>query len=119
MKKRLIAAVSLAVCAAMGICACGSGASDNVFTGEKSQVPEWQPKLNMITPAVYGTVDDLDLEPGTYISVIGKMENSPYWKQVQEGVRQAADDIKEKAGRKDAGALLLNVCLHGDCNGRF
>ncbi|MBS5400040.1 MAG: substrate-binding domain-containing protein [Lachnospiraceae bacterium] len=111
MKKRLIAAVSLAVCAAMGICACGNGDSDNVFTGEKSQVPEWQPKLNMITPAVYGTVDDLDLEPGTYISVIGKMENSPYWKQVQEGVRQAADDINEKLGYtgEDKVKVLFNA----------
>ena len=111
MKKRLIAAVSLAVCAAMGICACGSGDSDNVFTGEESQVPEWQPKLNMITPAVYGTVDDLDLEPGTYISVIGKMENSPYWKQVQEGVRQAADDINEELGYtgEDKVKVLFNA----------
>lgn len=95
----------------MGICACGNGDSDNVFTGEKSQVPEWQPKLNMITPAVYGTVDDLDLEPGTYISVIGKMENSPYWKQVQEGVRQAADDINEKLGYtgEDKVKVLFNA----------
>ena len=95
----------------MGICACGSGDSDNVFTGEKSQVPEWQPKLNMITPAVYGTVDDLDLDPGTYISVIGKMENSPYWKQVQEGVRQAADDINEKLGYtgEDKVKVLFNA----------
>jgi ribose transport system substrate-binding protein len=95
----------------MGICACGSGDSDNVFTGEESQVPEWQPKLNMITPAVYGTVDDLDLEPGTYISVIGKMENSPYWKQVQEGVRQAADDINEKLGYtgEDKVKVLFNA----------
>ena len=98
MKKRLIAAMSLAVCAAMGVCACSGGDPDNVFTGEETQVPEWQPKLNMITPEVYGTVDDLDLEPGTYISVIGKMENSSYWKQVQEGVQQAADDINEKLG---------------------
>ena len=96
MKKRLIAAVSLAVCTAMGVCACSGGDTDNVFTGEETKVPEWQPKLNMISPAVYGTVDDLDLEPGTYISVIGKMENSSYWKQVQKGVQQAADDINEK-----------------------
>ncbi len=98
MKKRLIAAVSLAVCAAMGICACSAQDTDDVFTGEQNQVPEWQPKLSMISPAVYGTVDDLDLEPGTYISVIGKMENSPYWKQVQAGVQQAADDMNERLG---------------------
>lgn len=111
MKKRFIAAVSLAVCMAMGVCACSGGDSDNVFTGEKTQVPEWQPKLNMISPEVYGTVDDLDLEPGTYISVIGKMENSPYWKQVQKGVQQAADDINEKLGYtgEDKVKVLFNA----------
>lgn len=111
MKKRFIAAVSLAVCAAMGVCACSSGDSDNIYTGEKTQVPEWQSKLSMINPAVYGTVDDLDLEPGTYISVIGKMENSPYWKQVREGVQQAADDINEKLGYtgEDKVKVLFNA----------
>lgn len=98
MKKRFFAAVALAVCTAMGICACSSGETDDVFTGEKTDMPEWQSKLNMISPAVYGTVDDLNLEPGTYISVIGKMENSPYWEQVRAGVQQAADDINEKLG---------------------
>ncbi len=111
MKKRFIAAVSMAVCAAMGVCACSGGDLDNVFTGEKTQVPEWQPKLNMISPEVYGTVDDLDLEPGTYISVIGKMENSPYWKQVQKGVQQAADDINERLGYtgEDKVKVLFNA----------
>ena len=61
MKKRFFAAVALAVCTAMGICACSSGETDDVFTGEKTDMPEWQSKLNMISPAVYGTVDDLNL----------------------------------------------------------
>ena len=98
MKKRFIAAVSLALCTAVGVCACSSGDTDNVFTGEETDTPKWQSKLNMISPAVYGTIDDLDLEPGTYISIIGKMENSPYWKQVKAGVQQAADDINKKLG---------------------
>ncbi len=98
MRKRFFAAVSLIICTAMGICACSSGETEDVFTGEETDIPEWQPKLNMISPDVYGTVDDLNLEPGTYISVIGKMENSPYWEQVRAGVQQAADDINEKLG---------------------
>lgn len=96
MKKQFLASVSVAVCAALGVCACSSAEDDSVFTGEKADIPEWQAELDMISPEVYGTVDDLDLEPGTYISVIGKMENSPYWEQVREGVNQAADDINEK-----------------------
>ena len=98
MKKRFAAAVSLALCAAMCVCACSSAEEEDVFTGEKTDLPEWQAELDMISPAVYGTVDDLDLEPGTYISVIGKQEGSPYWEQVKAGVSQAAEDINERLG---------------------
>lgn len=97
MGKKSIAAISLALCAAMSVCAC-SNREENVFTGETADEPEWQANLDVLSPAVYGNIDDLELEPGTYISVIGKLSDSPYWNQVQEGVQQAADDINEKLG---------------------
>lgn len=116
MKKQFLASVSVAVCAALGVCACSSAEDDSVFTGEKVDIPEWQAELDMISPEVYGTVDDLDLEPGTYISVIGKMENSPYWEQVREGVNQAADDINEKLGYSgdDKVKVLYNAPSDGE-----
>lgn len=116
MKKQFLASVSVAVCAALGVCACGSAEDDSVFTGEKADIPEWQAELDMISPEVYGTVDDLNLEPGTYISVIGKMENSPYWEQVREGVNQAADDINEKLGYSgdDKVKVLYNAPSDGE-----
>ena len=116
MKKQFLALVSVAVCAALGVCACSSAEDDSVFTGEKADIPEWQAELDMISPEVYGTVDDLDLEPGTYISVIGKMENSPYWEQVREGVNQAADDINEKLGYSgdDKVKVLYNAPSDGE-----
>ena len=116
MKKQFLASVSVAVCAALGVCACSSAEDDSVFTGEKADIPEWQAELDMISPEVYGTVDDLDLEPGTYISVIGKMENSPYWEQVREGVNQAADDINEKLGYSgdDKVKVLYNAPSDGE-----
>ena len=94
MGKKSIAAISLALCAAMSVCAC-SNREENVFTGETADEPEWQANLDVLSPAVYGNIDDLELEPGTYISVIGKLSDSPYWNQVQEGVQQAADDINK------------------------
>lgn len=116
MKKQFLASVSVAVCAALGVCACSSAEDDSVFTGEKADIPKWQAELDMISPEVYGTVDDLNLEPGTYISVIGKMENSPYWEQVREGVNQAADDINEKLGYSgdDKVKVLYNAPSDGE-----
>ncbi len=111
MKKRAVTAVLLAVCMVTGICGCSSGKDEDVFTGDTPDVPKWQANLDAVSPAVYTNIDDLDLEPGTYISVIGKTENSSYWKQVAAGVRQAADDINERLGYSgnDAVKVLFNA----------
>ena len=111
MKKRGFMAVFLAAVMAVGVCGCSSTDEEDVFTGDTPEVPEWQGNLDAISPAVYGDIEDLDLEPGTYISVIGKTENSPYWKQVAAGVQQAADDINERLGYSgsDAVKVLFNA----------
>ena len=111
MRKKSVMAVLLAVCMVTAICGCSSGKDEEVFTGDTPEVPEWQANLDAITPAVYADIDDLDLEPGTYISVIGKTENSAYWRQVAAGVQQAADDINERLGYSgdDAVRVLFNA----------
>ena len=111
MRKKSVMAVLLAVCMVTAICGCSSGKDEEVFTGDTPEVPEWQANLDAITPAVYADIDDLDLEPGTYISVIGKTENSSYWRQVAAGVQQAADDINERLGYSggDAVRVLFNA----------
>lgn len=116
MKKRMITAVSLAVCMAAVTCACGSDRQEDVFTGEKADVPKWQTELDMISPEVYGTVDDLDLEPGTYISVIGKTSGTPYWNQIKAGVEQAAKDINDRLGYtgEDKIKILFNAPSDGE-----
>ncbi len=51
----------------------------------------------------YGNVEGLDLEPGTYISVIGKANGShAYWKAVEEGAKRAEEDINRMLGYKGA-----------------
>lgn len=96
MRKRS-AAVTLALCALLGVSAC-AGKEEGVFTGETVKAPKWQANLEALSLPVYADITDLDLAPGTYISVIGKMADSPYWTQVQKGVKQAADDINERLG---------------------
>lgn len=116
MKKRLMTVVALAMCAVMGVSACGPADEDEVFTGETSKEPKWQAKLNAISPAVYGNIDDLDLEPGTYISVIGKRKDSAYWQQVEAGVKQAAEDINERLGYsgEDKVKVVFNAPAEGE-----
>lgn len=116
MKKRVITAVSAAVCSAMFICACSSAEEDPVFTGETVEQPAYQAKLDAVSPEVYTNMDDLELEPGTYISVIGKTEGTPYWNQIKNGVQQAADDINEKLGYSgdDKIKVLFNAPSNGE-----
>lgn len=82
----------------MLLCACSSNADENVFTGDTTEKPAYQAKLNAISPAAYSSVEGLELEPGTYISVIGKEEDSAYWNQIRAGVEQAAEDLNEALG---------------------
>ena len=116
MKKKLAAALSIAVCAAFGICGCSPAEEEDVFTGEETNEPEWQANLDAVTPSVYTDIEDLTLEPGTYISVIGKTENTSYWKQVRAGVEQAAADINEKLGYSgsDEIRVLFNAPSDGE-----
>ena len=98
MRKRFISIICTSVCAGMLLCACSSNADENVFTGDTTEKPAYQAKLNAISPAAYSSVEGLELETGTYISVIGKEEDSAYWNQIRAGVEQAAEDLNEALG---------------------
>ncbi|HJA12467.1 MAG TPA: substrate-binding domain-containing protein [Candidatus Mediterraneibacter merdipullorum] len=116
MRKRLAAFISLAACLTVGICGCGSQDQEDIFTGDTPEVPEWQANLDAVSPSVYASIEDLDLEPGTYISVIGKTEDSAYWQQIREGVAQAAEDINERLGYsgEDEVKVLFNAPADGE-----
>lgn len=114
MKKRVAMAVSIAACAALGICACSSGKESSAFTGDTTEEPDYQAKLNAISVEAYSNVEGLDLEPGTYISVIGKEDESAYWKQIKEGVEQAADDLNEELGYSGDDEIKVIFNVPGD-----
>lgn len=116
MKRKFIPAVSLAACVALGLCACSSDTEEDVFTGDTPEEPAYQANLDLIDPAAYSTAEGLALEPGTYISVIGKQEDSSYWKQIRAGVQQAADDLNEKLGYtgSDQIRVLFNAPSDGE-----
>ena len=74
MKRKITAAAAFALCVAMGVCACSPSEKEDTFTGKEKEELAWQPNLDRISPEVYADISNLDLKPGTYISVIGKRE---------------------------------------------
>lgn len=65
---------------------------------EASEEKEYQGKLDEIVPSAYSNAEGLDLEPGTYISIIGKGSDNNFWKEVIKGVKQAEADINTELG---------------------
>lgn len=97
MKKSVMTVTVAAVCAALGLCACSSE-EQNAFTGDKTKEPAYQTNLNAISPEAYSNVEGLNLEPGTYISLIAKEDKSAYWQQIKAGAEQAAADLNAELG---------------------
>lgn len=102
MKKRS-GIIAILLCAAMLTCACAARSDDKAkkpdeAKKQKVEVKEYQGKLDIIEPGAYNNVNGLNLEPGSYISVIGKADGGQFWDEVKKGVDQAAKDINEKLG---------------------
>lgn len=62
-------------------------------TGSKKN--ENQDKLDVLRPVAYGDVKSLRLEPGSYISIIGRYSDDSYWEQVEAGAERAVEDIND------------------------
>ncbi len=96
MRRKIAAAAAMLLFIVMT--ACAGQDKQTTFTGEASEEPAYQASLNQISPAAYGEVRGLRLEPGSYISIIGKSEGTAFWKAVRNGVMQAAEDLNEELG---------------------
>lgn len=102
-KRWIVAALCLSMLS--GGCAAGNDAGNgNVQNTKENEKKEelsekaYQAKLDVIEPAAYGNADGLPLEKGAYISIVGKSGDGQYWKEVQKGVKQAAEDLNAQLG---------------------
>lgn len=75
-------------------------------TGGK--VNENQSKLDVLRPIAYGNVEGLNLEAGSYISIIGRNSDDSYWKEVEAGAKQAVADINDMLGYKGEDKIKLS-----------
>ena len=104
--KRKFRFTALLLCISLLTCACAAtpeeerepvvqeDASEQDIQEEK----EYQGKLDEIVPAAYNNAEGLNLEPGTYISIIGKDSDNAFWMAVKAGVKQAEEDINKELG---------------------
>ena len=104
MKKRA-SIIAVLVCMALIVGACvmykNSGSEstpEEESTRAQVKKPEYQSKLDLIEPTAYNNVYGLNLEEGTYLSIIGKRSDDAYWKELQKGVEQAAADLNAELG---------------------
>lgn len=110
MKRRKSIIVAM-LCVSLLSTACAASDSDEGTAGkdagaqqtseaEKEQPKEkkYQGKLNLIQPSAYNNVDDLNLEPGSYLSIIGKGDGGAYWEEVKKGAEQAVADLNQLLG---------------------
>lgn len=109
---------AIGICAAMlvGACSAEPEKEETVSqeqTEEKKETPEEaaenakSAKLDMISPSAYNNIEGLDLEPGTYFSVIGKGESEEYWQQIKAGAAAAVADLNKALGYEGSDKIKL------------
>ena len=67
-----------------------------------------QGNLDALNATAYRDVTGINLEPGSYISIIGKNSGSEFWKEVEAGAVKAGEDINEALGYKGEDKIKVN-----------
>lgn len=99
MKRRLsLVATVLCCCLAFGACANNQNHTQKDPSG--TSIDRVKTKLDVLKPIAYSSVNGLSLEPGSYISIIGRYSDDSYWKEVEAGAKQAVADLNAMLGYK-------------------
>lgn len=113
MRKRLKSVIGI-LCLSLAISACASGGQNNLSNNKaKDEKSSIQYKLDVLRPNAYSSVKGLSLEPGSYISIIGRHSDDSYWKEVENGAKQAVADMNTMLGYKGADKIKLTYCAPG------
>ena len=110
MKKKIFSAVAALLCFSLTFTGCGGNTSNqqkNPATNTNTEKDATQSKLDVLRPTAYSSVDGLTLEPGSYISIIGRYSGDSYWKEVEAGAKQAVADLNTALGYKGDNKIKL------------
>lgn len=95
MLRKGLATALVAVGIIMSVTGCKGSTENNDKTIDTTG---YKYNLSSIVPSQYNDVHGINVEKGTYISVIGKEKGTSYWNEVERGARQAADDLNKVLG---------------------
>ena len=108
MKKKIISVVAALLSVSLCFTACGGDEKKKEpATNTNTEKNAVQSKLDVLRPTAYSSVDGLALEPGSYISIIGRYSDDSYWKQVEEGAKKAIADLNSALGYKGDNKIKL------------
>ena len=99
MTKR-ISLIAAVLCCTLLLGACSNGQSNTQTDPSGTSLDTVKTKLDVLRPIAYSSVNGLSLEPGSYISIIGRYSDDSYWKEVEEGAKQAVYDLNKLLGYK-------------------
>lgn len=99
MRKRLSLIVAV-LCCSLAFGACSNNRNQTQKDPSGTSIDRVKTKLDVLKPVAYSSIDGLSLEPGSYISIIGRYSDDSYWKEVEAGAKQAVADLNNMLGYK-------------------
>lgn len=99
MMKKKLSLIAAVLCCSLAFGAC-SNKQHTQTDPSGTSIDTAKTKLDVLKPTAYSSVADLTLEPGSYISIIGRYSGDSYWKEVEAGAKQAVADLNEMLGYK-------------------
>lgn len=111
--KRKLQMILSAACISAVLCSCaGQTQQAEKPSGspqtKKEEENGRQGNLNVLNPSAYGDVSGIRLEPGAYLSIIGKENGSEFWNEVKAGAQQAGADLNAALGYKGEDKIKVN-----------
>lgn len=96
------------LCLSVALVACGNSSQGNLPSSNPNATKTAaQYKLDILRPSAYSSIKGLSLEPGSSISIIGRYADDSYWKEVEDGAKQAVEDLNELLGYKGSDKIKL------------
>ncbi len=110
MKKKIISVVAALLSVSLCFTACSGGSKkeqNKPATNTNTEKDAVQSKLEVLKPTAYSSVDGLALQPGSYVSIIGRFSGDSYWKEVEAGAKKAIADLNSALGYKGDDKIKL------------
>ncbi|MBQ2987285.1 MAG: substrate-binding domain-containing protein [Tyzzerella sp.] len=98
--RRKLSLIAAVLCCSLALGACSNKHNQTQTDPSGTSIDRVKTKLDVLKPVAYGSVNGLSLEPGSYISIIGRYSDDSYWKEVEAGAKQAVADLNSMLGYK-------------------